>query len=87
MIGSMIRLLIEAFCVGILTVLFGLLISFSVGSFFSVDLPLICKKWNKNHVMEITLFLTGFTIHLFCEFTGINGWYCQRRNGKITTRE
>ena len=77
--GYVVKILKEAIAIGILTVIFGLIISFSIGSFFSVNLPLICKKWNKNHVMEITLFFTGVSIHLFCEFTGINKWYCNKQ--------
>lgn len=26
------------------------------------------------------LFLTGFTIHLLCEFLGLNKWYCFHGN-------
>ena len=80
--GYVVKILKEAIAIGILTVIFGLIISFSIGSFFSVNLPLICKKWNKNHVMEITLFFTGVSIHLFCEFTGINKWYCNKQINK-----
>ena len=42
-------------------------------------LPEICRSWNKYHVMEKTLFLTGFLIHIISQLTGINHWYC--RNG------
>ena len=38
---------------------------------FSNNLPKICKQWNKNHIMEISLFLTGFAIHILCETLGI----------------
>ena len=73
------KLLIEAIVVGILTVLIGLLISKVISLNFITDLPKNCKDWNKNHIMEICLFFTGLSIHLFCEFIGINKWYC--RNG------
>ena len=33
---------------------------FLIGRAIGVDLPSVCKKWNKNHVMEITLFITGY---------------------------
>ena len=26
------------------------------------------------------IFLVGASIHLFCEFTGINKWYCKNGN-------
>lgn len=65
-------LLKEAFVVGLLTVVFGSLVSYS----FKGMVPEGCQDWNKNFVMEISLFFTGFFIHLFCEFAGINKWYC-----------
>lgn len=70
-------LFVEAFVVGILTIIFGTIISLIIGSLFSQNLPKICKEWNKNHIMEICLFFTGVSIHLFCEFTGLNKWYCK----------
>lgn len=33
--------------------------------------------WNKFYTMA-KLFLTGFLIHLFSEFSGINKWYCKK---------
>lgn len=73
----MLQLFVEAAVVGILTVLAGSILSYVVGHFLEVDLPPVCKDWNKNYSMEATLFLTGFFIHLFSEFTGINKWYCK----------
>jgi hypothetical protein len=37
---------------------------FFVGRALSVDLPPVCKKWNTNYIMEISLFLTGFVSFL-----------------------
>ena len=71
------KLLIEAVSVGILTVIVGSLVGYILSKLFSTNLPKICKSWNKNHIMEISLFFTGFAIHLICEFTGINKWYCK----------
>ena len=73
-------LLIEAFVVGIATVIIGSFVGFIIGRSLSVDLPILCKKWNKNHIMEISLFLTGFILHLLCEYSGINRWYCKNGN-------
>ena len=78
MTNYFLKILVECIFVGLLVVIFGLLVSFLISPLLKVDLPTECKKWNKNHVMEITLFLTGVSIHLFCEFTGINKWYCSR---------
>jgi ABC-type antimicrobial peptide transport system permease subunit len=71
------KLLVEAFVVGIATIVVGIIVSFILGRFFSTNLPAICKTWNKNHIMELSLFLTGFFIHLICEFSGVNKWYCK----------
>ena len=73
----MYQLLLEALCVGIMTVVVGNISGFLVGSMLKVNLPEVCKDWNKYYTMEISLFLTGFLIHLICEFSGINKWYCK----------
>ena len=70
------NLLIEGVAVGIVVLVVGTIVGFILGRFMSVDLPKACREWNKNHIMELSLFLTGFLIHLFCEFVGINKWYC-----------
>jgi hypothetical protein len=74
------KLLIESIFVGIATVIMGSIVGYIVGKSSSMDLPKICKKWNKNHVMEKTLFLTGVLIHLICECIGVNRWYCKNGN-------
>ena len=77
------KLLIEAFIVGIATVVIGTIVGFIIGRSISVDLPKLCKEWNKNHIMEISLFFTGFILHLLCEYSGINRWYCKNGNACI----
>ena len=74
------KLLVEAVVVGIATVIIGTVVGFVMGKYFSSNLPKICKSWNKNHVMEICLFLTGFLLQLLCEFSGVNKWYCKNGN-------
>ena len=76
----MMKLLIEAGVVGIATVIVGSLVGFILGKYFSTNLPAICKSWNKNHIMELSLFFTGFFLHLICEFSGVNKWYCKNGN-------
>ena len=75
--NNLINLFIEAIAVGILTVIIGIIISFVISKIVSVNLPKMCKEWNKNHIMEICLFFTGVFIHLFCEVIGLNKWYCK----------
>ena len=74
----LLTLLREVVFVGFLVLIGGTIISRVLGRFFSVKLPSACKKWNKYHIMEISLFLTGAFVHIFCEFTGLNSWYCKR---------
>ena len=66
----------EAIAVGFLNLLVGSVVGYVLGMMFGVDLPAVCKNWNKNHIMELSLFITGFLIHILCEFTGLNKWYC-----------
>ena len=69
------QLFIEAFVVGIITVIVGTAVSYL---FFNVRKGK--QSWKRNYGMEIALFLTGVFIHLICEFTGINKWYCKNGN-------
>ena len=62
------------------SIVVGTIVGVIVGRFNSINLPAVCKKWNKNHIMEICLFLTGFVAHLLCEFLGVNKWYCKNGN-------
>ena len=71
----MFQVLLEAIVVGIMTVIFGNIAGFLVSPFFKTAGD-TCKNWNQFYVMEISLFLTGFLIHIFCELSGINKWYC-----------
>lgn len=73
----MLRLLVEAFVVGLLTVAVGSLVGWGVGKMVSSDLPEVCKDWNKFYIMEITLFLTGFILHILFEIFGLNKYYCK----------
>lgn len=71
-------LIVEAVVVGFLVLVGGTVVSKLLASSFSVKLPPACKHWNKHHLMEISLFLTGFLVHLFCELIGFNKWYCKQ---------
>ena len=71
-----VRLLIEAAVVGIITVVVGYIVIWILSN-FNKDAKDINKEWNKNHIMELVLFLTGVCIHLLCEVSGINSWYCE----------
>ena len=77
--NNTVRVIKEATFVGILTALIGYVASALVKPYFKIDLPEICKSWNKNHLMEISLFATGFLLHIFLEFTGLNKSYALYR--------
>ena len=77
--NNTIRVLKEATFVGLLTVFAGYIASVIIKPYFKVDLPEVCKSWNKNNLMEASLFVTGFLLHLFLEFTGMNKSYAMYR--------
>ena len=54
----------DAFLFALLVVVVGNVVGFFVGATLGVDLPPVCKKWNQNYVMEISLFITGFIAYL-----------------------
>ena len=61
---NVIRVVKEGIFVGILTVLVGYVASYLVKPYFKIDLPEICRQWNSKKIMEWTLFLTGFLLHI-----------------------
>jgi len=69
-------LLTEAAAIGVLTVVLGYLVVFCMDK---LRLPL-----SKEYSMAVGFFVLGATIHLFCEFTGVNRWYC--KNGHACKR-
>ena len=61
--------LIEALVVGVLTAIIGVLMTKAI-------------KFNLSEPRELVVFLLvlGVIIHLLCESTGINHWYCKNGN-------
>ena len=53
-------MLSEAISFGIICIVIGNLVGFIIGYLFGTKLPKVCKNWNKNYVMEMSLFFTGF---------------------------
>lgn len=64
------KLFIEAIVVAIMTVIFGYIID------------RLLSQYNNNSYL-VRLAITGFAIHIFCEYTGINKWYCTGGNACI----
>jgi len=71
---------IEAIIVGLVVIVLGYIIGLITEPFLGVALPDACNSWNKKYVMEINLFLIGFTAHLLFEYLGANKWYCRYGN-------
>ena len=71
-------ILIEAISVGLLLIPlgFGVLLTLAEVSKRS--------RWynglDRNIKMALGFFISGFITHLFCEFSGINQWYCRHGN-------
>ena len=63
------RLLIEAGVVGILTLIIGKISTHIVVDYIRLS------NLDTEYSTEIIFITTGFLIHLFCEFTGLNKWY------------
>lgn len=67
------NLLIEAISVGVATIFIGLLVSYTIGLIYNKN-----ENFTKNYkLMSLGLFLTGFILHILCEYSGINKWYCK----------
>jgi hypothetical protein len=58
---------IEALAVGILTAVFGTLLSRII-------------PYSSPPFILLSYFIVGFLIHLFCQITRINKWYCTNGN-------
>jgi uncharacterized integral membrane protein len=63
------QLPLEILIVGILTAIVGLIISYIMMGEKSNEF----KHWNQ---VGLSYFITGALIHIICEFTKINKWYC-----------
>jgi hypothetical protein len=68
------ELLMESTFVGVVLVIVATVVS---KMFTEQKLPPKLRDWNKHHVMEKSLFISGFLIHILFEFGGINKWYCK----------
>ena len=67
----------EAFSLGIMTLIIGLILGSVYGNLMDIDLKdEISQKPKKSLWIYVTLFSLGFIMHLMCEVTGINKMYC-----------
>ena len=68
---------IEGIFVGLATMILGTFLSV-LAMYSSKDFKI--SKIDFWPSMLITNFLTGFLIHIICQWTGINKWYCKNGN-------
>ena len=73
----MLQLLAEATIVGFVVMVVGYCISCIIKLLWRRSIPTGCADWNKYHVMEISLFITGFVSHILFELLGLNKGYCK----------
>jgi cytochrome c oxidase assembly factor CtaG len=66
-------ILIEAFVVGILNLIFGFVVSYLLMG----EQAKAFKHWPG---VLLGFFISGILVHLFCEFSGINKQYCKTGN-------
>ena len=71
------NIIIEGFAVGISVLLLGLVVRFIIAKFENVSTNFIFK----NRGMWLSLFLTGFILHVGLDVAGLNKWYCKNCAG------
>ena len=78
--NNTVRVFKEAIFCGLLVLGAAYIVKYIVKPYFKVDLPEICKRWNEKHVFEVSMFLTGFVLHIALEISGINKTYALYRS-------
>lgn len=75
------KLLIESFAVGIILLIVSIPIMAALHSLYPGDYAgcenMPPKSKNKYYVAT---FIIGILVHLLCEFSGVNKWYCVNGN-------
>jgi hypothetical protein len=66
--------LVEPILFGVVITLLGLLMTM-VFSFLKPELPEQCAEWDKNHVMEVTLFSLGFIFYFILKNDMVRSYY------------
>jgi hypothetical protein len=71
------RIVMEALAIGVVTAVIGMIIGTSL-MYTSPTFSL--KKYKFWPRVLLSYFLTGVVVHLMCEATGLNKWYCKNGN-------
>ena len=65
----MAEVLFEALIVGIALTIVGMVLHKGTAHFYKHDM-------NDSNILAIHFFIAGALIHLLCEYSGVNKWYC-----------
>jgi hypothetical protein len=75
------KLIIEAFAVGIILLIVSIPVMRTLHTVYPEDYAgcehLPSKSKNKYYVSTVII---GMLVHLLCEFSGLNKWYCKNGN-------
>lgn len=75
------KLIIEAFAVGIILLIVSIPVMGALHTLYPEDYAgcehLPSKSKNKYYVSTVII---GMLVHLLCEFSGLNKWYCKNGN-------
>ena len=80
------QVILEATIVGLATVLVGVCVQELLKR---TSLKVKCQtpcEWNKNYIREISLFLTGFMLHILFEIMGANSWYVKHGSASMSLK-
>jgi hypothetical protein len=72
------KLVYETGFVGVMTVVVGLIVTWVVG--LMRGHPSKTKNATDWAYCALVFFITGVLIHIICEYTRINKWYCKHGN-------
>jgi hypothetical protein len=66
----------EILAVGIATAILGFIVSTIFMYIFSKKFSI--KKYNFWWQVCLSYFITGCLVHIICEYSGVNKWYCKK---------
>lgn len=69
------RVALEGTIVGIVLAVVGLVVTWAIDRSGLSRVKAECRDFNKHHIMEVALFLTGMGTHFFFEVVGLNHSY------------